>query len=68
VSLKFCSLKGFWPNGPDFPIAFYNVEGKEEDGSCYDKVHQDSKSNRNEAEKIVSLIAFMLSQVVKNYI
>jgi len=56
VSLKFCSLEGFWPNGSDFPIAFYHVEGKEEDGSSHDKVHQDSKSNRIEAEKIVRLI------------
>jgi len=48
-------LEGFWPNGKNCPIAFCDVEGKEEDGSSHDKVHQDSKSNQTEAEKIVSL-------------
>ena len=54
MSQRFCSLEQFWPNGPNCPIAFCDVEGKEEDGSSHDKVHQDSKSNQTEAEKIVS--------------
>ena len=54
VSQRFCSLKRFWPNGPNYPIAFCDVEGKEEDGSSQHKVHQESKSNRTEADKIVS--------------
>ena len=59
VSQRFCSLEGFWPSGPDCPIVFCNVEGNEEDGSSHEKVHQDSKSNIKEAEKIVSLICFI---------
>jgi len=54
VSEKFCSLQGFWPNEPNCLIAFYDVEGKEEDGSSDYRVHQESKRNRTEAEKIVS--------------
>ncbi|XP_065917904.1 3'-5' exoribonuclease HELZ2-like isoform X2 [Dysidea avara] len=64
VSQRFCSLKKFWPNGPDCPIAFCDVEGKEEGGSSHHKVHQESKSNRMEAEKIVEIIA-MLKQKAK---
>ena len=56
MSQRFCSLKKFWPNGPDCPIAFCDVEGKEEGGSSHHKVHQESKSNRMEAEKIVSYL------------
>ena len=55
MTKKFCSLEKFWPNGPNCPIAFCDVEGEEEDGSSHEKVHQDSKSNKREAEKIVSL-------------
>jgi len=55
VLQQFCSLEEFWPRDPNRPIVFCDViEGKEEDNSSHDKVHQDSKSNRPEAVKIVS--------------
>ena len=50
---QFCPVDGFWPNGPECPIVFCDVEGIEEGGSSDHKVHQESKSNRMEAEKIV---------------
>ena len=54
VSQQFCSLEGFWPNGPNCPIAFCDVEGKEEDGSIDHKVYRESKRNKIEADKTVS--------------
>jgi len=53
VSQQFWMVKNFWPGGPNCPIAFCDVEGKEEGGSSHENVHQDSKHNRPEAEKIV---------------
>ena len=32
VSQQFCKLEGFWPRGPDCPIVFCDVEGKEDRG------------------------------------
>ena len=54
VAQQFYALEGFWPNGPNCPIAFCDVEGKEVDGSSHHKVYQETMSNRIEAEKIVS--------------
>ena len=50
---NFCSLKGFWPRGPQWPIAFCDIVGKEEGASSHHKAHQESKCNKIEADKIV---------------
>ena len=49
----FCSLEGFWPAGPQWPIAFCDIVGKEEGASDHHKAHQESKCNKTEANKIV---------------
>ena len=54
---QFCPIDGFWPNGPECPIVFCDVEGTEEGGSSDHKVHQESKSNKMEADKIVRLLS-----------
>ncbi|XP_065917902.1 3'-5' exoribonuclease HELZ2-like isoform X2 [Dysidea avara] len=69
VSRRFCSLEGFWPNdNKNCPIAFCDVEGKEEDGSSHHKVHQESKSNRTEAEKIAEIIVALKQKARKSII
>ena len=67
VSQQFCSVKRYWPSGPNCPIAFCDVEGKEEDGSSHHKVHQESKNNRMEAEKIVSRFIYCILVDVQIY-
>jgi len=64
VSLQFCSLEKFWPNNnKNCPIVFCDLEGKEED---YPKGYQESKSNRIEAEKVVS--NYTLTNVLHNIV
>ena len=53
VLRHFCSLKNFWPRGPQCPIAFCDIVGKEEGAISHHKAHQESKCNRIEADKIV---------------
>ena len=53
VLQHFCALEGFWPSGPQCPIAFCDVVGKEKGDSSHHKVHQESKCNEAEANKIV---------------
>ena len=36
MSDKFCALEGFWPKGQQCPIAFCDIEGKENRGkTCH---------------------------------
>ena len=49
----FCSLEGFWPRGPQCPIVFCDIVGKEEKAISH---QQESKCNRIEANKIVTLM------------
>lgn len=50
----FCALEGFWPRGPQCPIAFCDIVGKEERAISHHTAHQKSKCNRTEANKIVT--------------
>ncbi|XP_065918858.1 uncharacterized protein [Dysidea avara] len=68
VSQQFCSLEGFWPNGPNCPIAFCDVEGKEEDGSIDHKVYRESKRNRIEADKTAEIIVALRKKITQNNI
>jgi len=56
VKEKFFPIDNFWPSGPHCPIVFCDVEGKEGEGNSNHKVHQESKSNKIEAVKIVILL------------
>ena len=56
----FCSLEEFWPMGPRWPIAFCDIEGKEEGPGSHHKAHQESKCNEIEALKIVISKTLML--------
>ena len=56
----FCSLEGFWPRGPKWPIVFCDIEGKEEGAGSHHKAHQESKCNEIEAHKIVINYTLML--------
>ena len=55
---KNCSLEsGFWMAGPDSPIMFCDVEGKESKGKKTDRnVALQSKSNELEAQCMVRAI------------
>ena len=51
-----CVIENFWPKGPNFPLAFCDVVGKEGGAvSGNKKSSLFSKSNTVEADKVVSL-------------
>ncbi|XP_065917898.1 3'-5' exoribonuclease HELZ2-like isoform X3 [Dysidea avara] len=66
VAEQFCPIDGFWPNGPECPVVFCDVEGKEKEGSSDHKVHQESKSNKIEAEKIVEIIVALKQAILQS--
>ena len=58
-----CVIKDFWPKGPNFPLAFCDVVGREGGAvSGNKKSSLFSKSNAVEADKVVSLKWIVVSQ------